>query len=378
MLRVGLDASAAAVFDPTGVAAAIRSLALALRDVAASEDLSVETLYRLSRLKRRSTFLEGGRLFHDRFSLLLARRLHVCHGPDARLPRLRGPKLVATIHDLSVRKDARFSTSGFRSTRERHWEDAARRADALVTYTDAVRREVARELSFPIERIAAVPLAPTKEAAPPPPDEVRACLERLGLGGGHVLVLGELSARKNTAGAVRAFRRARETSSAARSTTLLLVGRDGFGAEEVRAEVAAAGLGESIRLLGWLPSRDLAAVLASASVLLFPSRSEGFGLPLVEAFRALVPVLASRDPALVEVSGGAAIHEEADDVDAIAASLARLLEDGERRRELVARGRERVAAFSWERTARSLAQVYRSVARGAPLPAKEETAAWSR
>src|SRR5581483_1436706 len=164
MLRVGLDASAAAVRKPTGVAVAIRSLVGALR--ALEGEVALEVLYRLSRVKRRATFIDGARLFHPRFSLLLARRLDVIHGPDARLPRLRGPALVATIHDLSVRKDARFAAEGFRRTRARHWEDTARRADRIVVYSEAVRRDVARELGFEAARIDVVPLAPSESLAP--------------------------------------------------------------------------------------------------------------------------------------------------------------------------------------------------------------------
>src|SRR5579871_4860337 len=130
-LRVGLDASAAAVPEPTGVAAAIRSLALALRQVEREEDLSVQVLYRLSRWKKRRYFLPGSKLFHDRVSFLLAGKPDVFHGPDARLPRVRGTALVATIHDLSVRKDARFAEESFRETRARHWEDTTARADVI-------------------------------------------------------------------------------------------------------------------------------------------------------------------------------------------------------------------------------------------------------
>src|SRR5947208_782601 len=150
-LRVGLDASAAAVTNPTGVAAAIRSIALALRAIAKDEGIELETCYRLSRWKRRRTFLPGSRLFHDRFSVLL---------------------------------------------------------------------------------------------------------------------LGELSARKNTAGAVRAFARARERSEAARRATLLLVGRDGHGAEETRRALDDEKLGESARVLGWVEPGELASLLASARALL--------------------------------------------------------------------------------------------------------------
>ncbi len=351
MLRVGLDASAAAVPRPTGVAVAIRSLARALGTL---PDIELELLYRLSRIKRRGTFLPGARLFHPRFSVLLARRLDVIHGPDARLPELRGPALVATIHDLSVRKDARFAEEGFRATRARHWEDTARRADRIVVYTEAVKRDVASAFSFPAERIDVVPLAPSEELAPSLAQGDR-CDE--------VLVLGEISARKNTLGALRAFELARERSAVARRSTLLIIGPDGHGAPELHEAVRGK---DHVKTTGWLPAAELREKLARSRALLFPSRSEGFGLPLLEALRAGTPVVASRDAALVEVAGGAALHAEADDLDGLAAHLVSVLEDDTA--ELVARGRARAAEFTWERSARALARVYRA-ARGSPCPA---------
>ncbi len=392
MLRVGLDASAAAVGKPTGVAVAIRSLARALAALPREEELSLEVLYRLSRVKRRATFLPGARLFHPRFSVLLARRLDVIHGPDARLPNLKGPALVATIHDLSVRKDARFAEESFRATRARHWEDTARRADRIVVYTEAVKRDVASALSFPPERIDVVPLAPSEELAPAlgpggsspiTPSETRVArnerpvssrgaprsgrTEEDGLAQGdrcdEVLVLGEISARKNTLGALRAFERARETSEVARRSTLLIIGPDGHGAPELHEAVRGK---DHVRTTGWLPAAALREKLARSRALLFPSRSEGFGLPLLEALRAGTPVVASRDAALVEVAGGAALHAEADDVEGLSAHLVSVLEGDTR--DLVARGRARAAEFTWERSARALARVYRA-ARGSPCPA---------
>ncbi len=352
MLRVGLDASAAAVKKPTGVAVAIRSLALALRALPASEGVTLEVLYRLSRVKRRSTFLDGAHLFHPRFSVLLARRLDVIHGPDARLPRLRGPALVATIHDLSVRKDARFAEESFRSTRARHWEDAVRRADRLVVYTEAVKQDVIRELRFPAERIDVVPLAPRIiPSAPREPSESR------GREPGHVLVLGELSARKNTLGALRAFARARELSAAVKGLELILVGPDGHGAEAVHDELRRSSFA---RHMGWIADDELRAKLTAARALLFPSRSEGFGLPLLEAFAAGTPVVASRDGSLVEVAGGAALHADADDVEGLARHLVSVVEDRAAADALVARGRARVAGFTWARSARALAATYRA------------------
>jgi len=366
-LRVGIDATAAATPRPTGVGLAIAHLVRALRDLEPGADVDLEVLYRLSRARRRASFLPGSsRLYHERLSLLLARRLDVVHGPDARLPRFRGPALVATVHDLSARRPG-FSSERFRRTREAHWARVRERASLVVTYTAAVRAEVAAGLGVDPARIAVVPLAPVP-AAEVAPEDVDA-VAGLTAGAPYVLYLGERSRRKNAAGAVAAFAAA---GRALADHRLVLAGPAGRGAEETDATIARAGLGERVVVADYLPAGQVAALLDGAAALLFPSRYEGFGMPVLEAFRAGVPVVASRDESVVEVAAGAALHAEADDPDGLGAALATAVREPARRAELVAAGRARLEAFSWARSGRLLLDVYRAAAAGRPAPRPEE------
>lgn len=358
-LRVGYDASAAAVPHPTGVGLAIREQVAALRE---GGELELEVLYLLSRFRRRQHFLPGPRrLFHERWSPLLARRLDVFHGPDTRLPRFRGPALVATVHDFSARQPG-FSDARFRATRERHWADVAARAQLVVTYTEAVRGEVHDALGFPPERIAVCPLAPTRQSQGATPAQVEAARARYAQGAPYVLVVGELSARKNTLQAVRAF-----AQSALSDHRLLLVGPDGFGAEEVAAEVARRGLGERVLRPAYLPAAEVAALLAGASVFFFPTRYEGFGMPLLEAFAAGVPVVTADAASVLEVASGAARSAAADDAAGLAAALSEVGRDAALRARLIQAGAARLADFSWPRTAARLAAIYRTAAGGGDL-----------
>ena len=357
LLRVGIDATAAAVPHPTGVGLAIAHLLRALLAGAHELGLQPTALYRWSRLRRRRWFLPGPwRAYHERWSWLLARRLDVFHGPDARLPRFRGPALVATVHDLSARRPG-FTPDRFRRLREAHWAAVRERAARVVTYTAAVREELVRELGLLRERIDVVPLAPTDL---PPEHELAAARrdvrERLG-GGPWVLYLGERSRRKNAAGAALAFEAAGE---ALRGHTLVFVGPPGHGAEELTPLLERPALRGRVRVCDYLAPAESAALLEGAAALLFPSRYEGFGLPLLEAFRAGVPVVASTDPSLLEVSAGAALHAPAEDADGLAAQLVRAVSDGALRAELVARGRARLTDFGWDDAARRLARTYRA------------------
>jgi glycosyltransferase involved in cell wall biosynthesis len=114
-------------------------------------------------------------------------------------------------------------------------------------------------------------------------------------------------------------------------------------------------------LLGRVGDADLAAVLAGATALVAPSRAEGFGLPVLEAMAAGVPVVSSDAPALVEVGGGATVVTPVGDADALARALADVVADDDLRHSLAERGRLRAADFSWSAVATRLWALYREL-----------------
>ncbi|MEZ6185436.1 MAG: glycosyltransferase family 1 protein [Planctomycetota bacterium] len=365
-LSVAIDATAAASAHPTGVGRAIAQLVAGLR-AAPPADAQLEVAYRLSRIRRRAHFLPApATLYHERLSWRFAKRTRVFHGPDARLPRFGGPRFVATIHDFSARHPD-FASERFRRLREDHWAVAAQRASAIVTYTEAIKREVVGTLGVPAERVAVVPLAPATAA--PEPRALQAVRSRIGTDP-YVLVLGEVSARKNTLGALLAFERARLGPH----TKLVVVGPDGRGADAFQLSPRRVALGSQVVRLPYLPDAEVGALLAEARALLFPTRYEGFGLPVLEAFAQGVPVVASRDPAVLEVAGGAAWHADPDDVEELAQALNQAVADGPARAARITAGRLRAAGFTWDRSAARLWAVYRAVAEGRPAArARQET-----
>lgn len=185
---------------------------------------------------------------------------------------------------------------------------------------------------------------------------------RLGLGDRPVvLFVGEVEPHKNVPRLVDAFARVAARDPAA---LLVLAGGRGSGLAEVRARVHAHGLHERVRWPPYLARADLAALIASATALALVSLDEGFGMPVVEAFAAGTPVLASTGGALPETAGDAAVLVDPTDTAAIAAGLERLLIEPALRGDLSRRGRARAAEFTWVRAARILLQVYREAATG--------------
>jgi glycosyltransferase involved in cell wall biosynthesis len=126
--------------------------------------------------------------------------------------------------------------------------------------------------------------------------------------------------------------------------------------------VAGSAHRDRIRRLGWVTEAEKAALLHGAAAFAFPSRYEGFGFPPLEAMVAGVPVVATRAGALPETLGDAAVLVPVADPAALAEGLATVLDDEERRRDLVARGARRVAELDWDRCADGLVALYHRAA----------------
>ncbi len=121
------------------------------------------------------------------------------------------------------------------------------------------------------------------------------------------------------------------------------------------------GLGNEVQFLGYVPGEDLPYLYNAATVFVYPSLFEGFGLPVLEAMACGTPVIVADTSSLPEVVGDAGVRVPPLDVEAWADALAEMYEDAQRRREFGERARRRASAFSWERTAALTLNVYRDV-----------------
>jgi glycosyltransferase involved in cell wall biosynthesis len=263
------------------------------------------------------------------------------HGLDVDLPLRRRSPMVATIHDLAV-FDVPWAFPRARAGGERLLIAAtARRADALIVMS-----------AFTAERVKArfgrdatvIPLAPGPDLVPPTDTQVRAARERYALPDRFVLHVGNIEPRKDVAGLAAACQRA--------DLPLVLAGARVGDAVDVPAYA---------RPIGYVPADYLASLYGAATVVCYPTRYEGFGLPPVEAMACGAPVVASRIPPLVEVLGDGAELVAAGDVDELARILRRLFDDEDCRQAVAAAGQRRVSSLSWVTAATATASVYRSL-----------------
>jgi glycosyltransferase involved in cell wall biosynthesis len=236
----------------------------------------------------------------------------------------------------------------------------ARRADRVLTYSEASKRDIAALLAIPGEQIDVVPLGPGADpAAPPRPEpELRAALD---LGDGPIVFTASVKRpTKNLARLLRAWSTVLERLPDA---TLVLAGTPTPHEEELRALAGELAIAERVRFPAFVGAEDLEGLYRSAACFVFPSLYEGFGLPVLEAMRRGTPVACSRASSLPEVAGDAARYFDPTSVADIAGALIDVLTDRDLARRLIAAGEARGRAFTWHATAEETLECYERAVR---------------
>jgi glycosyltransferase involved in cell wall biosynthesis len=278
--------------------------------------------------------------------------------PAAVPPVRPGQRTVVTVHDLAFERFPELFPRRWRALYRRGLRAAVERADALIVPSTSVREELIERHGVREDRLHVTPLAPLATGLGSAAiDAGRAELADRGVRPPYVLAVGTIEPRKNLVRLVRAYRRVAADGYA---QDLVLVGGDGWGADALADEVSRDGPGRVVRP-GGVSREALAAAYADADAMAYVSLYEGFGLPVLEALAAGVPVITSDRSSMPDVAGDAAVLVDPEDVDAIAEALARVLSDRDLAEGLRRGGRERAAAFSWDATARATLDVYRHV-----------------
>lgn len=284
----------------------------------------------------------------------------VFHAPNYFLPPyVEGG--VVTVHDLSVFK--------FPEThpveRVRQFEKSFRQtldvAAHLITDTEVVRQEVIEFFGWPAERITAVHLGVASGFAPRSASELTPALQRYGLrANGYSLCVSTIEPRKRIDSLLEAYARLPEEMLVA--YPLVLVGGKGWRSEHLHGLIDKGQNAGWLRYLGFVNEDDLPALYAGASLFVYPSIYEGFGLPVVEAMASGVPVVSSDRSCLPEVAAGAARLVNPDDSDALVVSIREALTDIGWRQQAITNGLQVASRYNWDECVRKTVDVYRTCA----------------
>jgi len=260
------------------------------------------------------------------------------------------PDLTYRIHPSSMHPRARwyFGALGPRSIR---------RARHLIVSSQAIRQQVMDLYHIAPDRVTSIPLCADPSFSPRPAAEVAATRKRFGLPERYVLYVGTIDPRHDLARLRAAYEML--PSDLADDSALVFAGRTNRGAERLARELRRPGRRGHVINLGYVPREALPALVSGASIFVYPSRYEGFGLPVLEAMSCGTPVVVSSAPALAELVDQSGVVLRTDSTEELTQAIERLLRFDAERLRLGDLGLERSGRFSVGRIGREPAEVYR-------------------
>lgn len=299
-------------------------------------------------------------------------RLDVLHCPANHCPRWMPVPTVVTLHDL-IPLDLPEGRSHEELARfEQAVASACANATAVLTPSKYTRRRLIEDHGLNPKRGIVVPWGVTSTEALPDVSACEQVLERYSIRNSYLLHLGAAEPRKNTRGVVEAWAMVRAGYRA--NWRLVIVGLDDKTKNDLERLCNMLGIAEHTIMHGFAEERDLPVLMTGASALVYPSLSEGFGLPILEAFASGTAVLTSDTTSLPEVAGDAAELVPPGSATSLASAMTKLMKDPMRRSDLVARGTKRLTKFRWAEAGDKFASVLDAVARSGRRKRRDDDA----
>ncbi len=335
-IKVGFDISQIA--HPGGVAKYTQNLA---EKLSASSD--VEMIYFYSSLRKPykgdlhnvKTYRLPPSLFEVMFNSLrfpsiesFIGGIDVFHSSDWTQPKSKAKK-VTTYHDLVPLKFPQWSTTKIIKTHRRRLEIVKNEVDTVIAVSNATKKDLVEIGGINPEKIIVVYEGVDPIYKPKPLEEIQAFKQEMKLPDNFILAIGGVGIRKN-------LDRVKE---AAKGYELIITGEN----------------------IPFIPEEKMPLLYQSASVLLYPSLYEGFGLPVLEAMSCGVPVITSSIGALPEVGGFAVEYVTPEDIEEMKRKLNIVIRDPQRRKEMISSGQEQASKFSWDLCAEQTIKVYKDL-----------------
>ena len=277
--------------------------------------------------------------------------IELMHHAGGIMPPMRTIPGVLTIHDLQPLLMPEHFSPVKRNFSRIAVPRSIRAARLVLTPSEHARQSVIDVVEFPADRVVVVPHGIEPETGPPDPAAEADIRRRHDLDRPFFLFPAITYPHKNHVLLVRALAEVPDA-------LLVLTGGQAQMEDAIAAEAEEQGVADRVRRLGRIPRADLDLLYGMAAALAFPSTFEGFGAPVLEAMNRGCPVLAADATALPEVVGDAGVLLPAEDEEAWAEAMNRILHDDDQRRELTDAGRARARDYNWKRSAEALVSAY--------------------
>ena len=304
----------------------------------------------------------GGSLWRNYSIPRLVReaKVDLFHGLSNELPlglyRAQRVGTVVTIHDLAFIRYPQYYKPIDRLLYRRKYGASARAADHVITVSEQTRRDVIDIFGVEEERVTTVYQGCSERFAQIQPEEVAAARQALRLPQRYMLFVGSIEERKNLLLAVEALAQLQD-----KELHLVAVGRRTPYVQQVLDRARRLGVTSRLHLQHQVGATYLPGIYGGAEVFVYPSRFEGFGIPIIEALNAGIPVIGATGSCLEEAGGPTSLYTDPDNADMLASLIDRVLIDISLRRLMIDEGRSYVERFTPKRIARDLSQVYEQV-----------------
>lgn len=285
-------------------------------------------------------------------------KIDVLHIPVNVIPIFSNCPTVLTVHDTTILQNPQNFTFWYRNYSRLFLPMLAKKAKVILTVSENSKRDIVKQLKIPPEKVVVTYLAASddfKTVSVRELERVKKCYNL----DSFILTVGSLEPRKNIPRLLQAYASLLKKGF---QHTLVHVGPKGWLYDEIYSEVERLSLNEKVRFLGRIPLPDLVSLYNAATLFVYPSLYEGFGLPVLEAMACGCPVITSNISSLPEVAGDAGILVDPSDVSQIADSIESVCEDKQKAGLLKNAGIKRAKEFSWKRCAKETLDVYRLAA----------------
>lgn len=267
----------------------------------------------------------------------------ICQQPTKR-------KTAAFIHDLTTLLYPEYHLYKNKFLYKRRFKNIKRHADVVLTNSLHTKCDIIEHLGIEADRIKVTQFGVEERFKPTTGTPIE---------GRYICYLGTIEPRKNLINLMRAFKRLKDEESIPHK--LVLIGKDGWFYEDIYEKMREMHLENDVIRMGFVPDKDVPAILSGAELFVYPSFYEGFGLPVLEAMACGTPVVTSRTSSLPEVGGDAVKYCNPTQYKSIAEKLFEFIKSEPEREKYKALGLERAKKFTWENCARKHIEVYESL-----------------
>jgi alpha-1,3-rhamnosyl/mannosyltransferase len=296
-------------------------------------------------------------------SAAIGKDVEIFHATDHQIPQIQGTPVVATVMDLIPQLHPEWIKQDLRRVKSWLFTQSIRKADHIITISEYSKQDMVDYLGLDPDRISVTPLGVDPIYFERIETSQReAVLAKYDVKPGFFLVIGTLQPRKNLPRVLEAFQALPDEFR--KTHPLIVVGRDGWNNEDLIPQLKALEQAGEGKWLSYLPQTEVFALLQSAGALVFASLYEGFGLPVIEAFAAQCPVIASNTTSLPEVTADAAWSVDPLDARSICNAMQDVVNQPELRAEKIEKGLVRARHYSWQACARKTLAVYQKVLAG--------------